>query len=593
MCGIIGSINLKQKYRHSMERTIRELLFADTLRGSDASGIYCVRKGGSVDWSKECVDGWTFPNVNKRAKQILRAAEDHTFIIGHNRAATMGGADDVKCAHPIVIEKEIGLVHNGTLSYWPGKHDAKAMVHDSTAIAHLIAEKGVQEFVDKCQGAYSLVWHDQQKNTLNFLRNHERPMAFVYTEDIMFFGSELGMISWVAQRNQFQLTKHFYTEPMALYTFEPGEADPKIVKLTKNSFASSGRQRFPQSRRSGWGTEHDDYYGHSVRDVDFTQRTPPIRGPASAPYGSGNAKDSTNDDSPFLPELVRSREEAERLARELEQRDKATEESRCEESQESGENGSEETQSRGRKISPLARIGGGGKPKVRSLSEYKGLAVGKAMMFSIEDYGDVNEEKGFFVVKGVPDHAGDYPRVMVMANIHVKDMTVEHVQKSKKYFWTDVISIHSTDTGAIIIWGKNVRESAVDDPAQQVIRKIGGLSSDDDEEPGETVVTTGPEAAEKLKEMFAAEEAKKEGSKRVSALEEREFCQGCHNLSSRSKLRLVHETTAGVANGLDIVRSFRLCEDCVVVYAENRDLVVPPQAKGTIPKHAKIMLYKP
>lgn len=67
---------------------------------------------------------------------------------------------------------------------------------DSEAIIIAISKFGIEETVKHLQGAWALVWVDTKENTLNFLRNKERPMWYSYTKDFkqVIWASEYPMI---------------------------------------------------------------------------------------------------------------------------------------------------------------------------------------------------------------------------------------------------------------------------------------------------------------------------------------------------------------------------------------------------------------
>lgn len=566
MCGIVGSINFSRKYKGGMEKTISELLFCDTLRGIDATGIYAVDKNLQVDWSKDILNGWDFPIYNKRGKAILRDAENHTFIIGHNRAATKGNAANVDYAHPIIVEDKLGLVHNGTLHMWPKDRGEGKIEHDSTSIAQTIAEAGVQEFVDTHYGAYSLVWHDVEQNTLNFLRNDERPMAMMYSDDVIFFGSELGMLVWIGQRNSFRLAKHFYTEPMTLYTFEPGSAEPRLEKIVKN-YSKSARPRFPDEQEIWEGRQSHFNYGtppnsRRAQILDFHRRR------ANADT-EGGGTDAGSD----IPELVRSRREAERLAEVIRKRDESANAERAEGSQEAGNEEGATSEGGRRRPRPFPRAGEKPRVKPATILQYKEFCIGKEILFSAVDYGEVKTHPNGdqYNLTGEPHHPLEYPRVQIRSTVKVSKFPQEKLQHTKNYLWGTVQTIHETETANIIVWVSDIRESVVADPNQHVLKK------------GNT---------DEVAEAVVIVEKKKGGPKRgVAALEGKEFCQGCNDLLPKTKLKQLFETWTDPATKRSNTNSFRFCEDCVITYGCDRDKVVPEKARDYRPLSVNIQAY--
>lgn len=577
MCGIVGSINFKRAYRHSMEATLRQLIWADTLRGADATGIYCLDKNKKVDWVKQCVDGWTFASNNTHARKVLAQAEEHIFIMGHNRAATQGAHDNADFAHPVIIEKKLGLVHNGTLTSWPQKllsDDKKRIIHDSTAIASIIQTDGVQDFVNKCYGSWSLVWHDVKAGTFNFYRNEDRPMAFVYTDDIIFFGSELGLLMWVIQRNGFKPVKHFYTKPQTLYTFAIGESEPTVTRIERKygSHTHYGSDdRFPRALIRPIGFQYGDGASSRVHnpDVDDEHESDAVRLERAR-------------------EVRRLHEDGERRDREIEQ-----------EAEETGTGDSQGTTRRNRgKQSNVRALHGGQKPHVRQLDSWKEFKLGEPLMFSITDYGEVHDHDNGpqFNIQGEPAASLEFPEIQIKATIKTKTITPLQIQHSDKFFWGVLSTIMATDNGNVIMWVKDIVMSKIDDPgcvirgsAQKLVEdKAGEVFSqtelEESEEDSERLVYLPPAV-----EAALAKDEKKENQK--ASLENKEFCQGCSAVTPKQNLRFLQETSIDPVSGRDVQHLFRYCEACIIAYGENRDSVVPQKLHGLQPKNADVRSF--
>ncbi len=554
MCGIVGSYNFTGKYKAGMEATMRNLLWADTIRGSDATGVYVLDKNNEVDWVKQCVDGWTFLHSNTRAKAILGDAENHQIIIGHNRSATLGSYNNAEYAHPIVIPDKLGLVHNGTLTYWPGKHKVGATPHDSTAIATLLAEATTQEFVDQCHGSYSLVWHEWESNRLHFLRNDERPMAMVFTEERVFFGSELLMLNWIAQRNGFKIVKYFHTEPLSKYTFELGESEPRIEKITK-SLSSAAGQRFQETEAGHWNDHEYDAYRHygsaasrpsnrnqgagyswpngsAVTRGNGTER---LSGPASSTAFTGNG--SGNIQTPHQTTTPST-----------------------EGSQKGQETTAATSKARSANVVDI-------KPKGKGVPLYKVFRQGEEIMFSLADYTDVKVDKdgvGRYNIQADPVDGDQYPEVQVRGTVRVSDIPPAVMQRSTHYLKGVVSHIMLCEGGNVIVWVKDVSLSQIEDPEWVKIHK-GIDRTKDKTSPG--VLLAAPE------------------------LEGKNFCQGCDQLFKNSKLKTVTET-CGETTETRKAFVFRFCEPCALKYVDKRDEVVPTNARGHTPIDAVIRKFQ-
>jgi len=202
MCGIIGAYR-KATLTFEERKMIRSMLVAGTVRGFDSTGIAYPVDDGKAGFVKQAVMGPWFV-FSKEVSDILDHKTGNQWIIGHNRAATQGAVNG-RNAHPFqrVSEgREITMVHNGTLH---GNTYGKFEV-DSEWICDLLATVGLQETIDTIDGAYALVWHDSQDNSLNFIRNHERPLSIAFdpVTGAAAWASEAEMLTWMLIRHHKQ-----------------------------------------------------------------------------------------------------------------------------------------------------------------------------------------------------------------------------------------------------------------------------------------------------------------------------------------------------------------------------------------------------
>lgn len=206
MCGIVGLIT-KNKYGfHKVSQEIfYQLLYADALRGEDATGVITVHNNTDFGVMKEAVE------ANYFLPQFINSDLDRDLFkngfaaIGHNRKKTVGKNEDAN-AHPFTIDETFSMVHNGTLY----NHTSLANTSvDSEALATVLKaamdqedyKTALEETLGKVYGAYSCVWYDQKREEVCFLRNKERPLSFLHTDKHILFGSEAGLLYWVAGRN--------------------------------------------------------------------------------------------------------------------------------------------------------------------------------------------------------------------------------------------------------------------------------------------------------------------------------------------------------------------------------------------------------
>jgi len=188
-----------------------ELLYIDTLRGDHATGIAGILKegGGKFYIHKRALAGHDFINTRKYL-QILRDTQQFKYFIGHNRKATFGhaGADDN--AHPF-HRKQIVLAHNGSLrnslELMPGHNVRHNISTDSEVLAELLNSQTVDELISRVDGAMALTWWDARDNSMNFLRNDERPLNFVTIKgkNVLIWASEMEQINLVLSHSTLEI----------------------------------------------------------------------------------------------------------------------------------------------------------------------------------------------------------------------------------------------------------------------------------------------------------------------------------------------------------------------------------------------------
>lgn len=200
MCGLVG---IAGDLAFKDEATMKRLLLLDYFRGPDSTGFASVRNSGDVHVAKIASHPLDLFDMT-RFKSALSGAASNTFI-GHNRAATRGAVNAVN-AHPFQYEHIVGA-HNGTLDYQSVQRlesaiDEKFSV-DSQALFAAIAKLGIEEAISLCEegkdastGAWSLVWFDSERKSLNFLRNKHRPLWYALSKNFnrLYWASEWRMI---------------------------------------------------------------------------------------------------------------------------------------------------------------------------------------------------------------------------------------------------------------------------------------------------------------------------------------------------------------------------------------------------------------
>lgn len=272
MCGIVmvGGGSLLETHVSFFE----SLLHADVVRGKHSTGVFRSMAGGGTGIYKEAVPGpayletkgWSeLRGENNTQYQKDRLAKEgkpiptalSNFYVGHNRYATQGAINS-KNAHPFKHGK-ITLVHNGTLRGQWRLPDHKDFEVDSENICHSIDKIGIDETVQKLQGAFTLIWHNEEEQTLNIIRNTERPFYLMEFSNGMWAGaSEKEMIQWLNNRRKATMAvKNEFEIPVGeQHIFDVSNGGFKLKEVRKHELP-----RFPYSytsQKAWW--EDDDYY---------------------------------------------------------------------------------------------------------------------------------------------------------------------------------------------------------------------------------------------------------------------------------------------------------------------------------------------
>lgn len=119
-------------------------------------------------------------------------------------------------AHPFCFNDHLVGAHNGTL--WPeAEKRLKASVKESDLcgtdseliFANLAVYEDPKTTIEKLQGAWALSWWDGRNDTINFIRNKERPLFYAFDEDrkILVWASLAEMILLGFQSNLIKLPK--------------------------------------------------------------------------------------------------------------------------------------------------------------------------------------------------------------------------------------------------------------------------------------------------------------------------------------------------------------------------------------------------
>lgn len=264
MCGLVGvagDIGIQER------KAFRNLLILDQFRGRHSTGIAVIDhdvKNNTVNHDIFKAVGAPENLFNKYDKDFKDGVFDFDCValIGHNRHATQGEVNE-EGAHPFEFKDVIGC-HNGTvhqysLSDFYGYKDFQ--IDSQIIFSELNENKNIANVWSKADGAMALVWWDYSDMKLKMIRNKERPLHYVFSEDnkTVFWASEVWMLTVALNQNgikfdkakiesvpvnklhSFEVLNGYLTTPKAHYvhykniTLEVGEELPERKKLAVNT----------------------------------------------------------------------------------------------------------------------------------------------------------------------------------------------------------------------------------------------------------------------------------------------------------------------------------------------------------------------
>lgn len=255
MCGLVGMVGTLD-YRH--KKVMKELLFLDTLRGRDSTGLTSVKRNRDLVTRKFAVPGYEFIEM----QSVDKALENNDQLwMGHNRFKTVGDVSRAN-AHPFEVCAADGSIlmvgaHNGTLE---NKYEIERAVEDkfdtdSEALMHLLyKEDTYKEAIAKLKGAWALTWWDPFEDELHFCRNDQRSLYYAYTEDkkALVWASEAWMLINACLRNDVKLLKNdrgmstYLTLSDHLYTLKIPQQKDEVLPDLQREGGHAGKAKFFQ-----------------------------------------------------------------------------------------------------------------------------------------------------------------------------------------------------------------------------------------------------------------------------------------------------------------------------------------------------------
>lgn len=279
MCGIVGCIGNMGKPEN---KAFEELLFVDTLRGADSTGVISVNYQDKASSFKRAYPAQDFLSMKQAASLIFSGK----VLIGHNRWATKGAVNHLN-AHPFEHGDVIG-VHNGTIRNQSLLTDHKDFPVDSDNVFYSIDKLGIEKTIASLDGAYALVWYDKKEKKVNIIRNKERTLFYTFTDKSkqLFFASEEWMLYGILGRNGIKHGKILPFQENQLYTFSMPEKGAvngaslrKIKEYVRPPVNNNVSRFYPNHQQNASTSKYKSASEFLGKFQDFT---------VGAVYGSGD-----------------------------------------------------------------------------------------------------------------------------------------------------------------------------------------------------------------------------------------------------------------------------------------------------------------
>lgn len=198
MCGIVG---MAGDLGHNHKHLLKDMLDVSQMRGRHSTGVVKVdRNSENYTWVKRVgPPAYLFDSrsYEDTVNNGLAAA-----YIGHTRHKTVGDID-IKSAHPFDFEDQgICGVHNGTLKSYYDLDGYNYKKVDSEVLYEHLSQNGPEDTFPLITGAWCCNWWDNEAETINFIRNKERPLWFTWSKDlrVLYWASEIWMFSVVERK---------------------------------------------------------------------------------------------------------------------------------------------------------------------------------------------------------------------------------------------------------------------------------------------------------------------------------------------------------------------------------------------------------
>ena len=269
MCGLVGFIGPAISKNDDI---FADLLFLDTVRGKDSTGVTCV----AVDGSTTSFKALGLPDNLFQDKDFRKALlRQNNIVMGHNRFATKGNVNEAN-AHPFTHGRITGM-HNGTLVGDWRLDNYQDFDTDSEAIMYNIAKDGIEETYKKIEGAAALSYYDDEEQTLNLITNGRRPLYLATLKDRpgMFYASEQWMLNAAITRNEIAVNMYYRPNPHFLFSYKWEDQRVKSWSRELSPFVhgeySKNHSRHVYQNGSGQGN-HGVNQAASIRELELKRK---------------------------------------------------------------------------------------------------------------------------------------------------------------------------------------------------------------------------------------------------------------------------------------------------------------------------------
>lgn len=239
MCGLVGLVIKGNNGGISADvDAFANMLFIDTLRGEDSTGVVLWDKDGEAQVIKDAIPGPEMIKTKEFARLRTAFISRGKALLGHNRKKTVGKIENTT-AHPFVYDDRYIFMHNGTLTNdtqllkdLPDLLDMGVKEYttpktgvDSEILGQMLVPFGedkekLEKQLSKVYGAYACVWLDMKEEKLYLLRNKERPLFLAKTSVGLMYGSEPSFIYAAASRNRIKVEELAEVKEDTLYTID-------------------------------------------------------------------------------------------------------------------------------------------------------------------------------------------------------------------------------------------------------------------------------------------------------------------------------------------------------------------------------------